>query len=825
MENYRDIAMKYVKCNKRRNILTICGVGVSVMVLYIILNLGWSYLLNYRSELRKDRDYEIVLLTETREQIDGIIAEDVVKDATVGRYYYPDYENPKDYENATYINIQNPYRMEKTLDYLTGKYQVEGELNGALAPTYLQGSTADVAYIIILIVILVSYICAIFGVGIIRNSIQLTLFEQIKDFGNLRCIGATKGQLRSIIYIQGAILELSGIVLGVLFGWIGSLIAGAFLKWDHTGFHFAPLPFIVVAFMFDLFFAMNENAKLVTGMTPVSAIRGEFRIKKERFKRRKKSLWGLIFGVEGDYAYKNVRRHSGRFVRTVTAMSLGIAATMLIFGISRSFAKVILDMDRIYGYYHVYFMSPPRPYDSKEEMMKNLPPTDILSQASALPGLGEAKRMYANGAIVADFDKHLAHFTQEYKDTEPIESYLRIYKEHEQEIKAGGESDMLLGSFFMDVCNIPCYGYDKVDMERYKDKLIAGTVDVSDHGVVLVNGGYSQQYDEENDRFYVDSVEYTDYKVGDEIEFVDAEVFRKRYEEAARPLDDDYEAHHKEQQAKYDAYDENASDLTNEQLTEKNNLYKKMQNEEIEYHKKRYNLLCAVYNQVLEEGHTVTYVIEGIVKKDANFGMDMANMSIVMPLDNYYELTGTDETWSNGMMYHFDHFPVNEYMNRFQIDYDEAVNYFSSGYGEYMSLIDSFRNVFIVAGMIILFVVVISIFNIINTTASDLYLRRKELAQLRVLGVSKKELYKMVILEGIIQAILSAIIGIILGTGLGFGFFELVFGIWFGYHYVFPVAAMLLAVVATVLILCGAVYFPLKRLPNDVAAELATAGE
>ena len=163
-------------------------------------------------------------------------------------------------------------------------------------------------------------------------------------------------------------------------------------------------------------------------------------------------------------------------------------------------------------------------------------------------------------------------------------------------------------------------------------------------------------------------------------------------------------------------------------------------------------------------------------------------------------------------------------MNRvLEDDYEAA--YTGSGYAEYMSFVNSYRSIIIIVGLIILFIVAISVFNLINTTASDMYLRRKELAQLRVLGVSKRKLYKMVMLEGVIQAILSSIFGILLGTGLGFVFFESVFGIIFGYHYVFPAAAMIIAVTVTVMILCGAVYFPLKRPPNDVAEDLATAGE
>ena len=51
--------------------------------------------------------------------------------------------------------------------------------------------------------------------------------------------------------------------------------------------------------------------------------------------------------------------------------------------------------------------------------------------------------------------------------------------------------------------------------------------------------------------------------------------------------------------------------------------------------------------------------------------------------------------------------------------------------------------------------------NVVNTTASDLYLRRREFAQLRVLGMSKKKLVFTVMLESIIVAVISGVIGVV----------------------------------------------------------------
>ena len=444
--------------NKKRSLITVIGVSISVMFLYMLLNLFLSYLLNYRAYLRENYDFEMVFFTENEQQINDILNDPWVKDGTVADYYKYNYYGSTNYDNALYINTTNPYRINKIFEDIKSKYGVEGRIHYEMAATYLQGDEGNTIYVAILIALLISYIIAIFGVGLIRNSIQLNMLERIKDFGQLRCIGSTKGQMRWIIYLQGLILELGGIICGTVLGVVGSLIVGAVVSWKHTGFHFIPLVFVIVAFLGDLYFAMDENAKLVTKMTPVSAIRGEYRIKMDKrslaggkrkqdiieetildgkamnskdeaiekaarglkkkstsnlrkdakpkkYKKQSSGIWGRIFGVEGDYAYKNLKRNKGRFRRTVAAMSIGIAAAMLIFGITRSMLQIVRDLNLLSGYYHISNYGVVNPYDSKEQVMKNIPPQDMLAAISSLPGVEKAAQLRMNGALVTDFEE------------------------------------------------------------------------------------------------------------------------------------------------------------------------------------------------------------------------------------------------------------------------------------------------------------------------------------------------------------------------------------------------------------------------------------
>ena len=84
MKNYRTLALRYLKMNKKRSRITIGGVVVTTMILFLILNLAESYLFQQQKEIRKETDYEMVLFTETQEQISEVIADARIRSAYVG---------------------------------------------------------------------------------------------------------------------------------------------------------------------------------------------------------------------------------------------------------------------------------------------------------------------------------------------------------------------------------------------------------------------------------------------------------------------------------------------------------------------------------------------------------------------------------------------------------------------------------------------------------------------------------------------------------------------------------------------------------------------
>ena len=786
MNNYKSLAVHYLKLNKKRTILTILGTSLTVMVLYLLLNIGFSYMDYMKEETIDYGDYEMILYTESAEQIQEILDDSIVKRAYVGEWYHR--HKDEELTQALFVTGNNPYQINKNFKYLTTTYGLEGEINEGLAAFYLQGNDYNIIYIVILFFFLISYLFAIFGVGVIRNSIQLSLFEQIKDYGNLRCIGACISQLRAIIYLQGFIMEIAGLTIGIVSGQVLLWIAGIFINFSMK-MHILPILLIAIAYFGDLYFAMEENCKLVTKMSPMSALKGEFRIRKEKIKVRKKSIYGRIFGIEGDYAYKSLMRSPGKFYKSVGAMFIGITAVIACFGAMKIFNIYLKDMKDIGGYYQVEYIEDLTWGQPLEVAQKNLPDKEFLASVAEVEAVTSVRKMYETKGLLVDDNAIKDHLLDEYKKNQALGW---SYENHEY-------TDEDTKNYYKGLrSEIPIYGYNEVDYARYEEHLIAGTLDVSDNGIVVVNGTKTMvdNMDDQGDTMYTTTIQemkITDYQIGDTIEILDVEKLNAMMTEAMDGVEEKYES-----DGKIDDAEGYVSPL----------LYRGRKLEE-----------C---RQILiEQGEYKTYVIEGILERDTN--TENSAFSIVLPLERYYSMTGQDENSVVGIAYHIEGDLSSKDYDKFYY-YTDEMEYYEPYYVFLMSEIDVMKNIVKYVLAFMLFIAMVSSVNIINTTASNIHMRRKEFAQLRVIGVSKKQLIKMVMLEGVITTIMANVLGCIVGNLFSYGVYYYMRMLW-DVHYTIPWLGMFLGLFLSVLVLCGSVYVPLITMKHGMAEELAASGE
>ena len=814
MTDYKKLAAYYLKANKKRCVITIIGVMITVIVLYAGLNIFYSYMLQQQKDVRKEADYEIVFLTDDQETLSQIASDDRVTQAYTGKYVVSEWETingtdgkyvEKIYDNALYVNTGHPYKMAKIMEEMTTDYGVNAELNWNLSTWYLQDMDEGFA-VILIVVLLVAYIFAIFAVGVIRNTIQMFTLEQVKDYGILRCIGATKGQLSGIIYRMGAMLEIAGLLAGIVMGGIVSMILGFIFK-ISAGFHIIPMIPILITYLGDMYFVMRENAKLVTKMTPVSAVRGEYRIKKEKLRRHGGGLMGKIFGIEGAYARKSVLRNKGRFIKTVTAMVFSISAIVLICSCWGQLRKYWKSTDERYGDYQINLTSYSSSTTSLEEAQSTLPSVEVFRELSRNSSVEASKKVYACRAHLVDADSYTGKITDEFRTKVTMGHYYGVYMDKLNETDGtsddkdpeatGGVAESMVNS--TDV--IGCDDSDLNDLTKY---LKAGTTELSENGILVVAGGSFNSWDLEetedtNDTLYDKTYHFDTYhfELGDTVQLVDFALYQKECLKAKEKINQEYE---KLQETATEDGDSEGSTVGNgEDRTS-------VRQEYAEYKK--------IKDKLIAEGHYKTYKVEGILDLGTQVFGETADRQIYMRQNDYFDLTGYGENDIAGMKYKVNLDSVSA------SSVTDMLSYIGDSlYGESMQLCVYLKSFVRYAIAAVLFIFVLSSVNIVNTTAGNLHLRRKEFAQLRVIGMSRKRLLKTVMLEGVMTTVVANVLGFIIGIGLSYGVFMYLNMVieagksiaWWAFG---------VGLVASGLIICGSIWLGIRDLPVAMVEDL-----
>lgn len=839
MTNYLELSIKYLKINKKRTWVSIIGTAITAFILFSLLNTFEGTWLLRRDKIRAEGNYEIVLMTETEEQVEAVISDGYVKSAYVGEYYHLDaggkyygegyydfssgeyvYDTPESgtdtddlpegvslIPNATFINTTSPYRMLKLRDYFADTYGVEADVNEELCYSYFQPYGLGVG--MLAAVLLISIIIAIMGVGIVRNTIQISIIEQIRDYGNLRCIGATKKQVRYIILCEGFIIESVGILLGCGVSMILSKGVGYFLAPilstivnetvsqgdSHLGPHLLPMIPVFVAFYYDLFFLMRENAKLVTGISPVDAIRGNIRVKLPRIKRRKSGLIGKVFGVAGDYAYKNIRRNNRRFLRTTGAIIFGIAVLVATLGAYLYNSSEINNIKKMYGRYPVSISLYASPDITYEDYVASMPDVEEIKTIQDNDLIQDTKPIYLEGIMLADSTFLRDKIRDDAKVGDSNYSYL--YNAIYSKVGADNNRDQSLYEYMSSTVSLK--SYDQEDMQYLSGNLIEGTMDVSSNGVIVVNGIMASKVGDDLIADAVDEMLGYDFKVGDKIEIVNPQAM----EEAI--IDEGLEA----SRADSDQDDDQTEDVN-----------------------EKYNKIMELRDRLVDEGETIELTVEGVLSVNTLYQKNDIFPEFILPQENFYELTGLSENDVRGYMFSTKR---DIFGSRVSSDDIESIGNIIAGIANESA--DSpvaldFSDLFIaseiklfsrILGFIMAFAVMltfVNFLNIMNINASSIALRRKEFAQLRAIGISEKDLRRMIMLEGVLQGLIAGLSGGIIGWAAYIWLHKSILIYMFGESNVVLWPMIIVVTVVTTAVLCISVHMQIKRMNMNLAEDL-----
>jgi len=504
-------------------------------------------------------------------------------------------------------------------------------------PQSFRGSFGTFTVVYYCFCLLIAFIFAILCVGVVRNTLSLTILEQIKDLQMLRCVGGTGKQLKGIVYRCGLFLEGIGLCVGYMAGFPITLFAAEKLKIKPI-FSLWGLVLIAIAFLGDLFFAVSDITKMIMRMTPADAVRGEYKLGKgEVLKAAKKSIWGLLFGVSGDYAWKNLKRNPKRFRTMIFVVSFAVATVIVSVGIESNINRLFYkNVDFMGGRYQVLLgMNVPKPgiYPNEVLNSKLVPEEDVLREFFDSKS-GYGKRAYGVTLMMADADEISRHLVKNSITEQWEESYRSfknyiLHKEEKLQEVSGEELEVrknIIGNLYDLMAGKSVWGYDKEDYAALKPYLVEGSLELSENGIIAIEGARVYTWPEyiiREGTFAIDEMQYVemqflDYSVGDEVTFIDYVEFMKKMRKKIASMRKPFDI------------------------------------EESDY----LPLIGETYEECLKEKKFRTYIVEGILSQDCNrpglfYDYREIDDSFILPLDRFFTEFHHSEDMNFGYFYHF----------------------------------------------------------------------------------------------------------------------------------------------------------------------------
>lgn len=172
------------------------------------------------------------------------------------------------------------------------------------------------------------------GVVMIYNTFNISVMDRVRQFGLLRCIGASKKQIRRMVRRESLIISLKAIPLGVLTGMLITFVCSAVLKiynpqlfGDISIFNVSAIGIgagILTGFL-TVFMASMLPAKKAAKVSPVNAATGSSEVKTSI--RQKRGLLTRLFSVEIAMGVNNAVNKK----RTLILMTSSIAISIILF--------------------------------------------------------------------------------------------------------------------------------------------------------------------------------------------------------------------------------------------------------------------------------------------------------------------------------------------------------------------------------------------------------------------------------------------------------------------------------------------------------------
>lgn len=229
------------------------------------------------------------------------------------------------------INTDNAEEVIKELAALVGADEKNVNVNKGYLNWYL-----NAGYETITVCALIIGCIVLFSVLVIYNIFQVGIVQKIREYGKLRAIGATKHQMRKLIFLEGMYMTVIGIPIGLILGIVTASLSFDWLMrlervYRPAGYTFvSPISPVIVFLAAAICFltvclALYRPIRLVSSVSPVEAVRYQegSTVKHSRSTRRGKRQMRVF-----DLTLANLAAQKKRTVMTIITM--GLSCTLFV---------------------------------------------------------------------------------------------------------------------------------------------------------------------------------------------------------------------------------------------------------------------------------------------------------------------------------------------------------------------------------------------------------------------------------------------------------------------------------------------------------------
>ncbi len=229
----------------------------------------------------------------------------------------------------------NNETAEDVIKELAGKCKID-ERRVSVNSYYLMWAM-DPGTQTIIVCVVIALMIILFSVAVIYHIFQVGLVQKIQEYGKLKALGMTRGELRKVIFLEGMLLGCFGIPLGILAGYLTSRASFSWIsrqsaiiregeRLEQISLLCPPLLLLVIFISFlTIWAALRKPMKIVAFVSPVEAIRFQVHDGKKKEIRKKNgaiNLKGLLL------ANLSINRKS--VISTICTMGLSCVLFVII---------------------------------------------------------------------------------------------------------------------------------------------------------------------------------------------------------------------------------------------------------------------------------------------------------------------------------------------------------------------------------------------------------------------------------------------------------------------------------------------------------------